>query len=105
LCVAVHLSVPGEPLTILWERIGALGGPVASPVVVVTIGAPAAVPSGGSGDYGGSRLISTGRRRLVRRVLRAGALLVAAAAVIAGGASVAVPHHALADNGVIDSRN
>lgn len=50
-------------------------------------------------------MVRTERRRLVRRVLRAGALLVAAAAAIAGSASVAVPHHALADNGVINSRN
>jgi hypothetical protein len=50
-------------------------------------------------------MVVTGRRRLVRRMLRAGALLVAAAAVTAGSASVAVPHHALADNGVISSRN
>jgi hypothetical protein len=50
-------------------------------------------------------MVKTGRRRLVRRVLRAGALLVAAAAVIAGSASVAVPHHALADDGVVNSKN
>jgi hypothetical protein len=47
----------------------------------------------------------TGRRRLVRRVLRAAIVLAVAAAALAGSASIASPHHALADNGVINSRN
>jgi hypothetical protein len=50
----------------------------------------------------------TGRRRLVRLVLRAGILLAAAVSVgamLAGSANFASPHHALADNGVISSHN
>jgi hypothetical protein len=50
----------------------------------------------------------TGRRRLVRLVRRAGILLAAAisvGAMLAGGAISASSHHALADNGVISSRD
>jgi hypothetical protein len=50
----------------------------------------------------------TGRRRLVRLALRAGILLAAAVSVgamLTGSAGFASPHHAVADNGVINSRN
>lgn len=50
----------------------------------------------------------TGRRRLARLVMRAGIFL-AAVTAIAAGASASHPlpqaHHALADDGVISSRN
>jgi hypothetical protein len=50
----------------------------------------------------------TGSRRLVRHVLRAVVLLVAAisvSAVLTGSAIGGSAHHALADNGVINSHN
>jgi hypothetical protein len=52
---------------------------------------------------------TAGRRHTVRRILRAAALLAAttamAAAFAAGSAQPATPHHALADNGVVNSKN
>jgi hypothetical protein len=53
---------------------------------------------------------TAGRRHTVRRILRTAALLAAAtaaatAAFAAGSGHPAAPHHALADNGVVNSKN